>query len=133
MANKKHWIVKTWNNEASDWQEAARLETFDAAVQWAEENIGLHGDYTFENELETALQAKRAAFGTGEVIYPTADDFPAEIDHNGRHWHRTEFEYTTVETGMTNFEYTTYDTDRDIRLFIDAAGNIWNEEELGIL
>ena len=129
MANEKHWIVKTWSNEANNWQEAARFETYDEAVDWAVKTYGLHGDYTFEN----ALQAKRAAFGTGEVIYTTADDFPAEIDHYGRHWHRTEYEYTTVETGMTNYRYETFDTDDDIRLFIDAAGNIWNEEEIGII
>ena len=34
---------------------------------------------------------------------------------------------------MTNYLYETFDTDDDIRLYIDAAGHIWNEEELGIL
>lgn len=82
---------------------------------------------------EATIDAKRAEFGTGEAIYTTADDFPAEIEHYGRRWYRTEYEYTTVDTGMKNYRYETFDTDRDIRLFVDAAGHIWNEEELGIL
>lgn len=133
MTNEKNWIVNTWNHEVNDWQEAARFETYDEAVDWAIKTYGLHGDYTFENALVTARQAKRAEFGTGEAIYTTTDDFPAEIEHYGRRWYRTEYEYTTVDTGMKNYRYETFDTDRDIRLFVDAAGHIWNEEELGIL
>lgn len=131
MANEKNWIVNTWGGE--DWQEAARFETYDEAVDWAIKTYGLHGDYTFENALETTMQAKRDAFGTGEVIYTTAEDFPARVKCNGRIWIKTPYEMEFGETGMVNYLYETYDTDDDVRLYIDAAGNIWDETELGIL
>ena len=78
-------------------------------------------------------EAKRLAFGTGKPVYKKKNDYPFELDNGGMHWYRTNREYHTVKTGMQNFLYITYDTDRDIRLFVDAAGNIWNEDKLGIL
>ena len=82
---------------------------------------------------EKKLEAKRAAFGTGTVIYKEADDFPDTIKSSGMLWYRTMYEYETVKTGMKNYLYETFDTDRDIRLYIDAAGNVWDEAEMGIL
>ena len=82
---------------------------------------------------EKAREAKRQAFGTGKPVYKAESDYPFELDNGGMHWYRTSQEYHTVKTGMQNFLYITYDTDRDIRLFVDAAGNIWNEDKLGIL
>ena len=78
-------------------------------------------------------EAKRQAFGTGKQVYRKENDYPFELDDGGMHWYRTNQENHTVKTGMQNFLYITYDTDRDIRLFVDAAGNIWNEDKLGIL
>ncbi len=132
MANEKYWIVKTWDSEEGGWKEAARFETLDEAAAWAGKNLGPRSDYTFEDERETERQAKRAAFGTGEVKYNSKEDFPDQIDYCGMHWYRTEYDYT-FETGMKNLRYETNDTDDDVRLYIDAAGNIWCEEELGIL
>lgn len=80
-----------------------------------------------------AREEKRQAFGTGKQVYRNESDYPFELDSSGMHWYRTNQEYHTVKTGMQNFLYITYDTDRDIRLFVDAAGNIWDEAELGIL
>ena len=82
---------------------------------------------------EKAREVKRQAFGTGKQVYKAENDYPFELDNGGMHWYRTNCEYYTVKTGMQNYLYITYDTERDIRLFVDAAGNIWNEAELGIL
>lgn len=78
------------------------------------------------------IKRRKAEFGTGEVIYHRTKDYPYELDHGGFHWYRTQYEYTVTETGMSNYLYETFDTDDDVRLFIDAAGHIWDETELGI-
>lgn len=76
---------------------------------------------------------KKKAFGHGEIIYRNPCDYPDSLTSNGRCWYRTCYEYTMVDTGMANYLYSTCDTDEDIRLFVDAAGHIWDESELGIL
>ena len=78
------------------------------------------------------MSRKMTEFGTGEIIYHSEEEFPKRLEHNGYNWHRTQYEYTVAATGMNNYLYETYDSDDDIRLFIDAAGHIWDETELGI-
>ena len=76
---------------------------------------------------------KEQAFGYGKAKYQREEDFPYELDYNGCHWHRTPYGYTFRETGMENYLYETYDREEDLRLYVDAAGNIWDEKEHGIL
>lgn len=76
---------------------------------------------------------KENRFGYGEVVYHSEKDFPYELDHNGCHWYRSAYAYTFRATGMTNYLYNTYDRKEDLRLYVDAAGNIWDEKESGIL
>ena len=71
-------------------------------------------------------------FGTGKVIFHCKEEFPSELDYNGCHWYRSEYEYTVIATGMSNFLYETYDREEDLRLYVDAAGHIWDEKEAGI-
>ena len=80
MANEKNWIVNTWNHEVNDWQEAARFETYDEAVDWAEKTYGLHGDYTFENALET----RRRLPGGDRTLRPQVVPHQVRV-HRGRH------------------------------------------------
>ena len=49
------------------------------------------------------------------------------------HWYRTTYSYTFRATGRVNYLYDTYDREEDLRLYVDAAGNIWDEKESGIL
>jgi hypothetical protein len=72
-------------------------------------------------------------FGYGKIRYQSGNDFPAEFEYNGCHWYRSGYSYTFRETGMENYLYTTYDRDEDLRLYVDAAGHIWDEKEKGIL
>lgn len=76
---------------------------------------------------------KKSTFGYGKIIYKEDKDFPDRLKYNGCNWTKTIFRYTFRKTGMVNFEYETDDRDRDLRLYLDAAGNIWDEEEMGIL
>ena len=63
---------------------------------------------------------KEQAFGYGKAKYQREEDFPYELDYNGCHWYRTTYNDT-------------YDREEDLRLYVDAAGNIWDEKESGIL
>lgn len=76
---------------------------------------------------------KKTESGYGEIIYKEDSDFPEEINYNGYQWHKTVFRYTFGKTGMVNFQYETDDRVEDLRLYLDAAGNIWDEMEKGIL
>ena len=78
-------------------------------------------------------RTKKNRFGHGKVKYHNAQEFPSTIEYNGCFWYRTAYGFTFVETGMEGFEYGTYDREEDLRLYVDAAGNIWDEKELGIL
>lgn len=72
-------------------------------------------------------------FGYGKVIYKQENDFPAVIQHNGCFWHRTKYSYEFTKTGMRNYLYETEDREEDLRLYVDAAGHIWDEKENGIM
>ena len=79
------------------------------------------------------MKTQEKRFRYGRVKYHKESDFPYEIDYNGCHWHRTPYGYTFRETGMENYLYESYDREEDLRLYVDAAGNIWDEKEHGIL
>lgn len=76
---------------------------------------------------------KEQAFGYSKAKYQREEDFPYELDYNGCHWYRTTYSYTFRATGRVNYLYDTYDREEDLRLYVDAAGNIWDEKESGIL
>lgn len=73
------------------------------------------------------------AFGHGKIIYRKETDFPDVLQYGGCSWYRTRFRYTYEETGMQNYLYETDDRNEDLRLYVDAAGHIWDEQERGIL
>lgn len=79
------------------------------------------------------MKTQEKRFGYGRVKYHKESDFPYEIDYDGCHWYRTPYRYTFRETGMENYLYETCDREEDLRLYVDAAGNIWDEKEHGIL
>lgn len=72
-------------------------------------------------------------FGYGEIKYHSENEFPFVLEYNGCRWYRTKYAYTFWATGMVNYLYDTDDRERDLRLYVDAAGNIWDEMERGIL
>lgn len=72
-------------------------------------------------------------YGYGEAIFRTKEDFPEELDHNGCHWYRTQWKYTATNTGMPNYLYETTDRREELRLYVDAAGRIWDEKDCGVL
>lgn len=76
---------------------------------------------------------EESRFGYGKVKYHSEAEFPRELDYNGCHWYRSRYAYRFRATGMVNYRYETYDRERDLRLFVDAAGNIYDEAEQGIL
>ena len=79
---------------------------------------------------------KEDEFGYGHVIYDSIDEFPRTILYGGKRYYRTQYsEMRFYDTGMTTCRYETLDTDdnRDVRLYMDAAGHIWDEDILGIL
>ena len=76
---------------------------------------------------------KEQALRYGKAKYQREEDFPYELDYNGCHWYRTTYSYTFRATGRVNYLYDTYDREEDLRLYVDAAGNIWDEKESGIL
>lgn len=78
-------------------------------------------------------QTKDNRFGYGEIKYQSEKEFPFELDYNGCHWYRSTYAYTFRATGMVNYLYETYDREEDLRLYVDAAGHIWDEKEKGIL
>lgn len=81
--------------------------------------------------MKKEIEKKKSAYGFGPIIYKSSDAFPDRISSNGLTWYKTAEEYET-ETGMQSFLYSAPGADPERRLFIDAAGNIWNETELGI-
>ena len=83
-----------------------------------------------KRELKKAL---RKAFGTGEIKYKKPDDFPSELHYNGCCWRRSRFQNMAFNIDMWNYLYVTNDRKLDYRLYVDAAGNIWDEAELGLL
>lgn len=85
------------------------------------------------NRLKAMKYTDLDQYGYGEVIFHSEEEFPAELDHNGCHWFRSRWEYAAANTGMQNFLYETYDRKEDLRLYVDAAGRIWDEKDCGIL
>ena len=79
------------------------------------------------------MKTNNNKFGYGKIKYHNRNEFPEELDYNGCHWYRSIYEYTFVNTGMPSYIYWTYDREEDLRLYVDAAGNIWDEKECGIL
>lgn len=75
----------------------------------------------------------KTGFGYGKVKYRTEEDYPKGLFYNGCLWRRTPFQYTFQKSGMANFLYETDDRKEDLRLYVDAAGNIWDEKEKGII
>lgn len=94
---------------------------------------GKQSEYVTTKTKGDITMKKKSGFGYGRIKYQKAEDFPYEIDYNGCHWYRTMYDYTFIETGMVNFLYETYDREEDLRLYMDAAGHIWDEKEKGIL
>ena len=80
-----------------------------------------------------ASSREKSRFGYGRIKYHREADFPDVLDYNGCRWYRTVYKYTFRATGMENYLYETCDREEDLRLYIDAAGNIWDEKERGIL
>lgn len=77
---------------------------------------------------------KENEFGYGDIIYDSIDEFPKTLSYGGKRYYRTrDSEMEFYDTGMTTCRYETLDTDRDVRLYMDAAGHIWDEDILGIL
>lgn len=78
---------------------------------------------------------KENEFGYGDVIYNSIHEFPKTISYKGKRYYRTRYsEMEFYDTGMTVCRYETIDPDdRDVRLYMDAAGHIWDEDILGIL
>ena len=78
------------------------------------------------------MTKRRHSFGTGKVKYHAETEFPDLLEHDGCLLVRTD-KYAFVSTGMTTFRYETEGRAEDLRLYVDAAGHIWDEKTDGIL
>lgn len=66
-------------------------------------------------------------FGTGDVVY--TDNFPETVQVGRYTYKLTEYTYTDANTGMLIAEY---DRPCDyLRVYMDAAGHIWDEHVKG--
>jgi hypothetical protein len=78
------------------------------------------------------MSRKKTPFGHGTVKYRTDDDFPDLLNHDGGVWVR-RYRCKFLKTGMTLFEYESGAREEDLRVYLDAAGHIWDEKTDGIL
>lgn len=64
---------------------------------------------------------KEQAFGYGKAKYQREDISPTSWITTAV---GTTYSYTFRATGRVNYLYDTYDREEDLRLYVDAAGNI---------